>query len=103
MELCLSSRHALRVNRTSAERRVEPRFAVSEPVEVIVLDAYRTFSGRTLEASESGLSIANPLPLPLGTPLKLGVADAVVLGECAIATSCRLIPSSVPRASSSST
>ncbi len=46
-----------------------------------MLEAGRTFSGRTLDASESGLSLVSPSPLPLGTPLKLGVADAVVLGE----------------------
>jgi hypothetical protein len=47
---------------------------------VIVLDAGRTFSGTTLDASESGLSLASPLRLQLGTHLKIDMAETVVLG-----------------------
>lgn len=80
MELGLAARHAVRIHTTFTERRREPRFAVSEPVEVMVLDADTAFSGRTLDASESGLSLAIPSPLRVGTHLKLELPGAVMIG-----------------------
>ena len=83
------SRHTGHVEKSSSERRLEPRILVTESVQVTLLDdSEDAFSGKTLDISESGLSLTSPLDLPLRTPLKVEVGDAMVLGEV---RHCRLI------------
>jgi hypothetical protein len=81
MDRFLLARHAAVIDLSLTERRLEPRFAVSEPVEVGVLETDDVFSARTLDASESGLSLASPLPLQPETFVRVVLGDAVVLGE----------------------
>jgi len=80
MNRFLLARHAAPIHLSPAERRLEARFAVSEPAEVSLLETGDTFSAKTLDASASGLSLASPLPLQPGTFLRVEVGDAVVLG-----------------------
>ncbi len=69
------------------ERRSEPRFQLNQPARVTVLrDARPVLEGRLLNVSGRGMRIALPSPVPVGTPLKIEIGDALILAEVAYTT-----------------
>jgi PilZ domain len=66
-----------------SEMRHEPRFTVSDPVQLTLLDMPDTPSiqGEISDLSKSGLALLASSQLPIGQPVKVQLADAVVLGQ----------------------
>ena len=70
------------VGESSVERRLERRFAVSEPTLVAILDgSARKFSGAILDISKGGLSFTSPIQLAHSTAIKVEVAGVTVPAE----------------------
>jgi hypothetical protein len=77
-----SLRHTHHVVKSQEDRRREARLPFSEAVEVTVLDdTGQTFSGSTIDVSETGLSFTSPICITAGTTARIEVSAAVVLGE----------------------
>ena len=75
-------RHTDRVDKSAAERRLETRFKINEPVKVTLLsDANESFWGETVDVSATGLSFHSPVRLQIGSLVKIEVDDSMVLGE----------------------
>lgn len=69
------------------ERRKEARLSSDMPVTITLLGAEKrpAISGRVLDVSGSGLLLSVPLPIPVGSPVKVEGNDMLLLGEA-----CRL-------------
>jgi len=64
------------------DQRREPRLRADQPVTVTVLAEHRTQqSGTIRNASQRGLALEVPSPVPPGTPVQMEIEDALVLGE----------------------
>lgn len=65
------------------QMRREPRFTVSHPVQLTLLDMPDTPSvqGEISDLSKSGLALLASSQLPIGQPVKVELGDTVVLGQ----------------------
>ena len=65
------------------QMRREPRFTVSDPVQLTLLDMPDTPSiqGEISDLSKSGLALLASSQLPIGQPVKVELGDTVVLGQ----------------------
>jgi len=82
-------RYTQLVAKSMEDRRAEPRFPETEPVLVTILDgSNRAYRGLTLDIAETGLSFAIAGVIEEGKPLRIELAEAVVLGE---ARYCRVL------------
>jgi len=78
----ITLRHAEHVEKAQAERRLETRFLLAEPVKVTLLgEAEESCWGQTLNVSVTGVSLTTPRPVEIGSPVKLEVTDGMILGE----------------------
>ena len=70
------------------ELRLEPRFAVNDPVRLTVVgqNGYPRVEGRVSSLSRSGLSIVIPLRIPAGTDVIVEMSGMVVSGRIRYAT-----------------
>ena len=75
-------RHTDRVDKSLAERRLETRFPINEPVKVTLLNgSNESYWGETVDVSATGMSFYTPVRLEPGSLVKIEVDDSMVLGE----------------------
>jgi hypothetical protein len=74
-------RHTDPVIKSTANRRLEIRFPVSEPITITLLESSRKFSGITMDVSETGLSFRSGAPLSVSSAVKIEFGGVMVLGE----------------------
>jgi hypothetical protein len=65
------------------EMRREPRFTVSDPVQLTLLEMpdAPSIQGEISDLSKSGLALLASSQVPIGQPVKVELADAVVMGQ----------------------
>lgn len=65
------------------ERRQHPRIPVNSPVRfTTLLGDCIIADGKLEQLSGAGARVTSPVPLQPGTPLRLDLADTLLLGEC---------------------
>ncbi len=80
---CREADDAYLVDIRIAELRREPRFNLDDPVLITVLSltGQPRIDGRVADMSRSGLAVVADSPLPAGSPVRVEMTSAIVVGE----------------------